>query len=72
MFTSLLSLALLSISLPSAFASSHGHVAHRRHEAIAAAVHNATDVATNVTEHSLHRRGETYTNARLTYYAVGL
>ena len=67
MFSSLISLALVSLALPAAtLASSHGPAAHRRHEAIAHAV------ADNATEHTLVARGTTYTNARLTYYAVGL
>ena len=72
MFSSLLSLAFVALALPSAtFASSHGAVSHRRHEAIAAA-HHVEDVVSNVTEHTLDRRDDVYTNARLTYYTVGL
>ena len=71
MFSSLLTLAVLALPAVT-FASSHGHAAHRRHEAIAAAVHNATEAVEDVAEHTLHRRGTTYTNARLTYYDVGL
>ena len=73
MFSSLLGLSLLSLALPfGATASSHGPAHHRRHEAIAAAVHNATEAVEDVAEHTLHRRDTTYTNARLTYYDVGL
>ncbi len=72
MFSSLLGLALLSLALPyTTLASSHGAVPHRRHEAIAAA-QNSVANATEVVEHTLHRRGQTYNNARLTYYDVGL
>ncbi|KAI0646884.1 hypothetical protein C8Q79DRAFT_999985 [Trametes meyenii] len=69
--SSLLGFALLSLSLPFAtVASSHvGPAHHRRHEAIAAQV-NST--AVNTTETQLHRRGQTFTGARLTYYDVGL
>ena len=68
MFSSLLSFALVSLALPYAALASHGAANHRRHEAIAAAQHNVTDAV----ETTLHRRGQTYNNARLTYYAVGL
>ena len=69
MFSTLLSFALLSLALPyTTLASSHGGASHRRHEAIAAAHQNATEGAHLVT---LNRR-QTYTNARLTYYEVGL
>lgn len=64
MFSSLLGATLFSLAL-GATASSHGPVHHRRHEEIAAQVNN-------VTETHLHRRGQTYTGARLTYYDVGL
>ncbi|KAI0831120.1 RlpA-like double-psi beta-barrel-protein domain-containing protein-containing protein [Trametes gibbosa] len=65
MFSSLLSLSLFSLAL-GATASSHGPAHHRRHEAIAAQV-NTTNSTTQ-----LHRRGQTFSNARLTYYDVGL
>ncbi|KAH9854053.1 hypothetical protein C2E23DRAFT_867565 [Lenzites betulinus] len=65
MFSSLLSITLFSLAL-GATASSHGPAHHRRHDAIAAQV-NSTNSTTQ-----LHRRGETFSNARLTYYAVGL
>ena len=69
MFTSLLSLAFLSLALPyTAQASSSHGVSHRRHDAIAAAQNNVT----NATEHILERRGKTYKGAKMTYYAVGL
>ncbi|RPD65951.1 hypothetical protein L226DRAFT_566440 [Lentinus tigrinus ALCF2SS1-7] len=68
MFSSLLSFALVSLALPYAALASHGSANHRRHEAIAAAQHNITDAV----ETTLHRRGQTYNNARLTYYDVGL
>lgn len=64
MFSSLLGATLFSLAL-GATASSHGPAHHRRHEEIAAQVNN-------VTETHLHRRGQTYTGARLTYYDVGL
>ncbi|KAJ2998437.1 hypothetical protein NUW54_g7029 [Trametes sanguinea] len=69
MFSSLLGFTLLSLAaVPlGAVASSHG-AHHRRHEGIAAHV-NAT---ANATEPHLHRRGQTFTNARLTYYDVGM
>ncbi|KAI0670557.1 hypothetical protein C8Q78DRAFT_1138922 [Trametes maxima] len=69
--SSLLGFALLSLALPfGTVASSHvGPAHHRRHEAIAAQV-NST--AANTTETQLHRRGQTFTGARLTYYDVGL
>ncbi|KAI8998806.1 RlpA-like double-psi beta-barrel-protein domain-containing protein-containing protein [Trametes punicea] len=69
MFSSLLSFALVSLALPlGAVASSHGAAHHRRHEAIAAHVNNTL----NSTEAHLQRRGQTFTNARLTYYEVGM
>ncbi|KAI0664986.1 RlpA-like double-psi beta-barrel-protein domain-containing protein-containing protein [Cubamyces menziesii] len=70
MFSSLLGLSLLSLALPfGATASSHGPAHHRRHEAIAA--HANTTAHVNATGSQLQRRGE-FTNARLTYYDVGL
>ncbi|KAI0637156.1 RlpA-like double-psi beta-barrel-protein domain-containing protein-containing protein [Trametes polyzona] len=63
MFSSLLGFTLLSLVF-GASASSHGPAHHRRHESIASQV--------NATEQHLHRRGQVYTNARLTYYDVGL
>ncbi|RDX48320.1 hypothetical protein K466DRAFT_583769 [Polyporus arcularius HHB13444] len=73
MFSSLLSFALVSLALPYAtVASSHGSANHRRHEAIAAAQHEVTDAVETVQTTTLHRRGQTYNNARLTYYDVGL
>ena len=66
MFTPLLAVAILSLTLPfNALASTHGAAHHRRHEEIADSVNNAT-------EHTLNRRGQTYNNARLTYFDVGL
>ena len=72
MFSSLLGYALLSLAVPySTLASSHHGSAHRRHDAIAHAIQNTTEaVEENVT--TLHRRGQVYTNDRLTYYDVGL
>lgn len=63
MFSSLLGATLLTLAL-GASASSHGPAHHRRHEEIASQV--------NKTETQLHRRGQTFTGARLTYYDVGL
>ncbi|KAI0747943.1 RlpA-like double-psi beta-barrel-protein domain-containing protein-containing protein [Daedaleopsis nitida] len=69
MFTFLLAVATLSLTLPfNALASSHGSAQHRRHGEIAEALNNATDVVTN----TIHRRGQTYTGARLTFYDAGL
>ena len=71
MFSSFWSFALLALALPSAtLASSHHGVSHRRHEAIAYAVSNATEVVEG--EVAALQRRDTYTNARLTYYDVGL
>ena len=72
MFSSLWGFVLLSLALPYAtVASSHHGTAHRRHEAIAHAVINATEAVEGEAA-ALQRRGTTYTNARLTYYDVGL
>ncbi|KAI1787903.1 RlpA-like double-psi beta-barrel-protein domain-containing protein-containing protein [Ganoderma leucocontextum] len=72
MFSSLWGFALLSLALPhTTVASSHQGLSHRRHEAIAHAVNNVTEAAEGEVA-ALQRRGTTYTNARLTYYAVGL
>lgn len=72
MFSSLWGFVLLSLALPYAtVASSHHGTAHRRHEAIAHAVNNATEAVEGEAA-ALQRRGTTYTNARLTYYDVGL
>ena len=72
MFSYLWGFALLSLAFPSAtLASSHHGVPHRRHEAIAHSVSNATETVEREVA-ALQRRGTTYTNARLTYYDVGL
>ncbi|KAI0374701.1 hypothetical protein BV20DRAFT_976760 [Pilatotrama ljubarskyi] len=68
MFSSLLGLTLLALPF-AAVASTHGPAHHRRHEAIAAHV-NTTEAQANTTQ--LHRRGQTFTGARLTYYDVGM
>ncbi|KAI0361907.1 hypothetical protein OH77DRAFT_1584412 [Trametes cingulata] len=67
MFSSLLGFTLLALPF-AAVASTHGPAHPRRHEAIAAHV-NTTEAQANTT---LHRRGQTFTGARLTYYDVGM